>query len=275
MLTIGEYSRLTHIPAKTLRYYDDIDLFKPAYVDSLTGYRYYSVEQLPRLYRILSLKELGLSLNQIRDVLNENLSPEQMRGMLRLKEIQLQETIEEGQRRLAYVKHKIEQIETDNVFVDYDVILKHVPEMQVALTRDIASQKATLGTTLRASFRTVLDFLTEKNIAPVGHGFTVYFDDEYRDTHIDVGAAFPINAEVAGTKAVTVTTFAGEMMASVIHKGALEHMEDAYIALLTWIERNGYQIVRASREIALQYDPTGNPENYVTEIQFPVCKRSR
>jgi DNA-binding transcriptional MerR regulator len=93
MLTIGDYSRLTHVPAKTLRYYDEIGLFRPIKVDSLTGYRYYSVEQLPRLYRILSLKELGISLNQILSVVNEDISPEQMRGILRLKAAQLKESI--------------------------------------------------------------------------------------------------------------------------------------------------------------------------------------
>ena len=274
MLTIGEYSRLTQVPAKTLRYYDEIDLFKPVQVDRLTGYRYYTVEQLPRLYRILSLKELGLALDQIRSVLNENVSAEQLRGMLRLKEAQLKQTIEDEQKRLAYVESTIEQLERESSLGQYDVILKTVPEVQVALARDVAPQKSTLGITLRTLFRTVLDFLAERKITPAGHGFTVYFDEEYRDREIDVGAAFPINAAVSGTSAVSVTTLAPETMASVIHKGSLERMQNAYIALLTWIEKNGYQIEKASREIALQYDPNGNPEHYITEIQFPVRKRS-
>ena len=146
--------------------------------------------------------------------------------------------------------------------------------MQVALARNIAPQKSTLEGTLRSLFRTVLDFLAERKITPSGHGFAMYFDEEYRDKDIDVGAAFPINAAVYGTKAVTITTLAPETMASVIHKGSLEKMQNVYIALLTWIEKNGYQIEKASREIALQYDPAGDPEYYITEIQFPVHKRS-
>lgn len=66
MLKIGEFSRLARVPAKTLRYYDEIDLFKPAHYDEDTRYRYYSVEQLPHLYRIVALKGLGLSLDQIK-----------------------------------------------------------------------------------------------------------------------------------------------------------------------------------------------------------------
>ena len=180
MLTIGEYSRLTQVPAKTLRYYDEIDLFKPRWVDRLTGYRYYTVEQLPHLYRILSLKELGLTLDQIRSVLNESVSPEQLRGMLRLKEAQLKQTMEEEQKRLAYVANTIDQLERESSLGHYDVILKTVPEIQVALARDTAPDKSTLEATLRALFRTILDFLAERKITPVGHGFTVHFDEEYR-----------------------------------------------------------------------------------------------
>ena len=76
MLRISEFSRLTMVPAKTLRYYDDIGLLKPMRVDEWTGYRYYSVEQLPRLNRILALKALGLSLEQIGRLLDDDLSAE-------------------------------------------------------------------------------------------------------------------------------------------------------------------------------------------------------
>lgn len=85
MLKIGEFSRLAFVPVKTLRYYDDIGLLKPVHVDQWTGYRYYSVEQLPRLNRILALKGLGLSLEQIGQLLDDDLPAEQIRGMLRLK----------------------------------------------------------------------------------------------------------------------------------------------------------------------------------------------
>jgi DNA-binding transcriptional MerR regulator len=272
MLTIGEYSRLTHVPSKTLRYYDEIGLFTPQEIDPMTSYRYYSVEQLPLLYRILSLKELGLTLKQIHDVLNETISPEELRGMLRLKEAQLKDTIEAEQRRLVYVANKIEQLEATHVFSQYDVILKTVPKMQVAMVREIIPEKARLKEALGMMFNTVHAFLQERKIVPVGHGFNIYFDEEYRDTQMDIGAAFPMCAEVSGEQDVIVCTLAAETMASVIHHGALEKMENTYMALLAWIDGNGYRIKGASREIALHYDPFGKPQDFVTEIQFPVHK---
>ena len=89
MFKIGEFSRLVQVPVPTLRYYDEVGLLKPIEVDRFTGYRYYSADQLPRLNRILALKGLGFTLEQIAEVLAEGLSPEQMRGMFRLRHAQI------------------------------------------------------------------------------------------------------------------------------------------------------------------------------------------
>ena len=83
MLKIGDFSKMVRVPVPTLRYYDQVGLLKPIEVDRFTGYRYYSASQLPRLHRILALKGLGFSLEQIGAVLDEGLTPEQISGMLR------------------------------------------------------------------------------------------------------------------------------------------------------------------------------------------------
>jgi DNA-binding transcriptional MerR regulator len=101
MLKIGDFARLCQLPVKTLRYYDDLGLITPVHVDSFTGYRYYSVEQLPRLNRLLALKDLGFSLEQIARVLNEGVTPEQLSGMLMLKRAEAGHRLKEEQDRLA------------------------------------------------------------------------------------------------------------------------------------------------------------------------------
>jgi len=89
---------------KALRYYDQIGLLKPASVDRFTDYRYYSFEQLPRLNRILALKDLGFSLEQIARLLDEGLSPAQLRGMLRLRQAEIRQQVKEDQERLVRVE---------------------------------------------------------------------------------------------------------------------------------------------------------------------------
>src|ERR1041384_8327488 len=103
MFKIGEFSKLVQVSVPTLRYYDQVGLLKPVKVDNLTGYRYYSASQLPRLHRILALKGLGFSLEQIGAVLDEGLTPEQIRGMLRLRHAQLSQHLAEMQGQLVDV----------------------------------------------------------------------------------------------------------------------------------------------------------------------------
>ena len=90
MLKIGEFSRLSQVTIKTLHHYDELGLLKPARIDPTTNYRFYTVEQLPRIHRIMALKEMGLSLEQIGLLLEKDLSTEEMRGMLRMQQAQIQ-----------------------------------------------------------------------------------------------------------------------------------------------------------------------------------------
>src|SRR3990172_9888415 len=93
VIKIGDFSKLSRVSIKTLRYYDEMGLLKPVEVDRLTGYRYYEYDQLPLLYRILALKDLGFSLEEIGRLLEEDLSAEQMRGMLRLRRSEIRQRV--------------------------------------------------------------------------------------------------------------------------------------------------------------------------------------
>src|ERR1041384_3567530 len=131
MFKIGEFSKMVQVPVPTLRYYDQMGLLKPVEVDRFTGYRYYSASQLPRLHRILALKGLGFSLEQIAAVLDEGLSPEEMRGMLRLRQAQIRQQLDEVQSQLVEVEMRLRQIEREETLSTYDVILKQVEPLLV------------------------------------------------------------------------------------------------------------------------------------------------
>lgn len=272
MLTIGEFSRLTQVPAKTLRYYDQIGLFQPAQVDRFTQYRYYSMEQLPRLYRILALKELGLSLEQISDLLENNLSLEEIRGMLRLKQSELRQHIEQEQARLNFVANKLRQLEEEGTMAGYDVVLRDVPPIRAAVRYGVVPEQKFIGAVLGRMFGELEAFLKSHNAATNGYATTLYDDEEWPERDIHVRAAFPTAANLPEDQRVKIETLPAGTMATVIHKGSFEKLGSAYDALTQWIESNGYRIVGSGREINLQFDPQGSPDDYVTEIQFPVQK---
>ncbi|WP_420628050.1 MerR family transcriptional regulator [Candidatus Leptofilum sp.] len=117
MLKIGEFAKQAQITAKTLRHYEKLNLLKPTWIDRFTGYRYYSREQFSRLNRIVVLKDFGFTLEQIGQVLQEDLSVDELRGMLRLKHAELAQHIHEEQARLARIEDRLIRIEQADDFL--------------------------------------------------------------------------------------------------------------------------------------------------------------
>jgi len=130
MLKIGEFSRLSQATIKTLHHYDEQGLLKPVHVDPITNYRFYNVEQLPRIHRIMALKEMGLSLEQIGTMLENEPSTEEMRGMLRMQQAQIQQQVNVAQRQLAIVEFRLRMIEAESNFPELDVVLKRVEPLR-------------------------------------------------------------------------------------------------------------------------------------------------
>src|SRR5512134_3170044 len=120
MIKIGDFARLSQVSGVTLRYYDEMDLLKPVQVDPFTGYRFYSADQLPRLNRILALKDLGFSLEQIKLMLADGLPLEQLRGMLKMQRSQVKQRLSDEQRRLSRIEARLRQIEMENKMPNYD-----------------------------------------------------------------------------------------------------------------------------------------------------------
>lgn len=130
-LKVGEFSRLAQVTVKALHHYDELGLLKPASIDALTNYRYYTIEQLPRIHRIVALKDLGLSLEQIGLMLDEEVPTEQIRGMLRLKQAEAKQQMREVQRQLAMIEFRLRMIEAETNFPILDVVMRSLEPMHV------------------------------------------------------------------------------------------------------------------------------------------------
>jgi DNA-binding transcriptional MerR regulator len=135
MFRIGDFAKIARVSVKTLHHYDEIDLLKPEVVHAHTGYRFYTIDQLPKLNRILALKDLGVTLNQVRSMLNSEPSPVEIRGMLRLKEAELEDLIQAEQERLVRVKVRLKQMEREGMQHDYDILVKPIETRAIVSTR--------------------------------------------------------------------------------------------------------------------------------------------
>ena len=271
MFKIGDFSKICQVPVSALRYYADIGLLEPVKIDPDTGYRYFVLDQLPRLNRILALKDLGLSLDSIQQMLNDTLAPAELQGMLRLKEAELEQDLAETQARLRRVKARLTQIIQEDDPPQSDVILKKVEAQNVLSIRQIIPN----GQAIEALFQETSAIIMEEVIHLTGAPLTIFHDPAFKETELDVEIAYPVpdtckqsfplpqerqlSSSVLPALAIAATT---------LHLGDYSQFAQSYQALGRWIEQNGYQIAGQAREIYLR--PPSPEEAALTEIQYPI-----
>jgi DNA-binding transcriptional MerR regulator len=273
MLKIGEFAQVSQVSIVTLRHYDQYGLFKPATLDPDTGYRYYSLDQLPRLNRILALKDLGFSLEQIAQLLEKDLSFEQLRGMFQLKEAQTQQMIDEEQARLQRIAARLRQIEQEGKMPVYEVVLKSVDALLVASLREIAPFQESFG----RSYQKITAYLDQWDVL-AGQPSLVRlhsrFEQREDGLYGDVETAVPVSAILPGNEQVQVRTLPAGLMACAVHMGHDLFLGSAYAALYRWMQDNHYQIIGPARQVHLRREKEMNPGQYITEVQFPVRKEA-
>lgn len=267
---MGDFSQLTQVTVKALRHYDRLGLLKPARVDSVNGYRYYSAEQLPRLNRIVALKELGFTLVQIAKLLDEEVTSERLRGLLAHKRTALEAEVAEKQALLDRVEARLRQIETEGRKVNYKVTLKEIEPQLVASVRDV-STAYTIGSLYREVFAHLKSVSAEAS-GPI----RVIQYKMFADRSFDIDAIVPLVQEVPGSEDGRVRVWTQpfiEQAACTVHKGDLNDIGQAYRAIMSWLEVNGYHKAGPVRAVYLELgDKRMMHGPGVTELQLPVVK---
>jgi DNA-binding transcriptional MerR regulator len=279
MFRIGEFSKIAQVSGRLLRYYEEIGLLKPEYSDPQTGYRYYSARQLPRLNRILVLKELGLSLDQVARLLDEHTSTAEIRGMLVLRKAQIEQAVQEERERLRVVETRLQQIDTHGHLNEPDVILKAIPPQQFLSLRGVMSGMDAIRRTVQRISTVVpakLGANNLNNIALIIH--SPIFDPQSLDIEIGylLHGSAPSILKLSEEQILTGHSLdAVETMATLVHVGRIDERHVVYGTLGTWVEQNNWQICGDIREILMQL-PLGSPEDEaVIEIQFPVSRNEK
>lgn len=278
MFRIGEFSRLGQVTIDTLRHYDALNLLKPAKVDPFTGYRYYSADQLQSLNRILALKELGFSLEEIARILQEPLTNDQLRGMLKMQMVTAERELQSTQSRLDQITARLKYLDMEEQMPAYEVTLKTVEPLTIAAIREVVPKVEQMPERCGAMFQAVAEWMIANKLS-IGSPMTRYFNEGYTNENIDTECAFIVlNPDAAQSSRPDAPIVIQELpavptMATTIATGDFYQqvggLTPAYNALGRWIGDNEYQIVGPPRELF-----HGSPENgdLTAEIQFPVEK---
>lgn len=280
MFRIGDFSQLGQVSIRTLRLYDELNLLKPAQIDKFTGYRYYSIEQLPRLNRILALKDLGLSLEQIGDLLQRDLPPDQLRGMLMLKQAEIEQELQAMQQQMRRVEGRLKQIEREGKPPLYEVVIKSVEAQIIASSRRVVPDLSYMQDYRCEMAENLYRWLAEQHIAVCESELAIYHNAEFTEVNIDMelGTLIEPPGPQADVPPETITIYelpAVETMASVIHKGDIWDVSQAMAVLYTWIGSHGYASAGPYRELHLFWREleieTEQFKNVAIEVQVPIA----
>jgi DNA-binding transcriptional MerR regulator len=279
MFRIGDFSQLGQVSIRTLRLYDEMNLLKPAQIDKFTGYRYYSIEQLPRLNRILALKDLGLSLDQIGDLLKRDLPPDQLRGMLMLKQAEIEQEMQAMQAQMRRVEARLDQIEREGQPPQYEVVIKSVEAQTIASCRRLVPDLSQMQDYRCGMFEALYRWLADQRVAVRDPELAIYHNTEYCEANIDMELGTPIDPRKADAapppEEIVIRELPEvEMLASVVHKGDIWDVSQAMVALYSWIGSHGYASAGPYRELHLFWREleieTEQFKNVTVEVQVPI-----
>jgi len=268
MYKIGLFSTIGKVTIKALHYYDEVGLLKPERIDEENGYRYYSTEQLFKLHQIISLKQIGFSIEDIKSIINGQNIDE----IIDKRKTEIENMLSYTSEQLSRINHYI--LEMREKVMNYSAVLKELPECIVYSKRMIVPNYNSyfklipeIGDEIKASNPTLKCRIPE-------YCFIVYHDGEYKDKDIDIEYCEAVNEFGKETKNIKFKKIESVLAVTVMHKGSYNTLGKAYAYIFKWIEDNGYTISDKPRESYI--DGIWNKENesdWLTELQVPVFKK--
>jgi DNA-binding transcriptional MerR regulator len=266
MYGIGTVARLAQVSVRTLRHYDHLGLLRPARVDPRTGYRSYAPEQVLQLHRILALRDLGVPLSEIRRLLEAEVSVEQLRGILRLRQAEVNARLAAQADQLRRVEIRLAHLE-EGAMSDYEVIVKPLEAMRlVALSEELRGPEE-IGAATGRMYPRLHEARSRHGVESGGISLALYerSGDEERPMRLTTALPVPDGTTVEGDGLWTLELTAVARAATTVVRGAPERFGDGFRALFDWIERNGDHPATEEREVYVDCD--GPPETWVTELQ--------
>ena len=269
MFSIGEFSKLSQLPIKTLRFYHDEGLLIPAFIDPDTGYRYYEQRQIATAQAISYLRALEFSLGEIAELLADDGRNDVLAALERQQSV-----IKERICKLRKVARSLEQfIDEEREAQTMAEITEEVREIRlepllVAGIR-MKGKYSDCGLAFGKLGRSLGRFICGKSLL-------LHYDLEYREDDADFEACFPVRQkrEVEG---ISFRELPGGLCVSCIHRGPYDQLARSYAKVFGYLNSRKLRASSPTREIYLKVPGMifkGNPKNYLTEIQVLIERQA-
>lgn len=264
MLSIGEFSRLCFVSRKTLRHYDEIGLLRPEHVAE-NGYRYYGVAQLRDMLLIARLKSYGFALPEIAAVLA---APDEdaLADRLLEKRLRLEAALQDTARVLDQLDQDVDKLRRRIDIMDQNYLINTVDKEPIQL---YSMRKRIDVKDFTELFGQLFMNITQRKLHPTGPPMVFYHEDDFKPEDCDVEIGIPVTETGEG-----VRIWPGGLCCytSILGPYGSERYTPAYAALAKWVEENGYHIASAPFDVYVRGGLDCPPEEYMTEIYFPIAK---
>jgi DNA-binding transcriptional MerR regulator len=264
MYKIGEFSRITNLTVKALRYYDDENILNPSYRDEANGYRLYDENDFKKAELILLLRKLAFSISEIKDVLENYESHDDLAYYLTEKKVQLSKKIKDYQNIIRTLEAYISKEESEDIKMNYEVVHKDYDSVLVAAVRFKGKYEDT------GKYFGKIFGLAKSKVN--GTPFCCYYDGEYKDDDADIEVCVPVKEPITGD-GVATKRLPGIKAICTTHIGPYDTLTSAYKALSDYSKKESLICKVPSREIYIKGPGMlfkGNANKYVTEIVFEV-----
>lgn len=266
MLRISEFARAGNVTIRALRFYDEVGLLSPAHVVPENGYRRYSPAQLAQLNQIQAFKDMGFSLQEIRELLQKRLAPPELRAILEERREVLRKRLRDDAGRLERIEARLSGISNECPQSPLVIMLRETPRQLVVSLREKLqnySQVDELFTTLerRVDRRALCD-----------HRGAIFHRCLAGDGEIDCEAVHFLKYPVSGIRGLKVYESPRTQVAFSYHYGSEDSIGTTYQSMTRWIAGQGYRLSGAKREIYWETPQAKGEISELVEIQFPVTR---
>lgn len=267
MFRIGEFSKLTQVSIRMLRYYDEVGLLNPAEVDKWTGHRLYSVEQIPRLNKILYLRDSGLNVSEI--ALALTMDDQSLLMQLDKKRMEIEDAIQAEQEKLKRIELAKSEIQGGKGEMHYNISVKSISAYQVLSLRRVVPTYYSEG----ELWNELCAFASTQKIEITGNTFSIYHDTEFREQNVDIELCAPVKkiGKAAKPFCFRMTEPVPYMACTMVY-GDFSNIKGAYLAFVEWLQKNSvYKMSDPVRQIVHRGSwNENNPEKYLIELQIPL-----
>lgn len=266
MYKIGDFSKMCKVTIKALRYYEEEGLLLPAYIDENNGYRYYETRQLLDISEIVSLKQIGLSIKDIKSVIIEK---KDLKQILVAKQQELKENIDLYNYQLSKINYLLEENNMEN-----EIFVKEIPEYVVYCKEGIIKNYGELASFVLSTGEECMSLNPNLKCTEPGYCFVNYLDHGYKEENIKIRYVEAVQTIGIENENIKFKTLKPIKAICIYHKGSYDNLRDSYNKILKYVENNNLKIIDEIRECYI--DGCWNKESedeYLTEIQIPIAEK--